>query len=310
MKKDSCIFVAGHTGMVGASLIRNLDGRGYTEIITKSRSELDLLDQKAVATFFDTYKPEYVFLAAGKTGGIYANNTYRADFIYENTLIQSNIIHFSFINEVQKLMFYACSCLYPRECPQPMSEEHVLTGPLESTNEPFAVAKISGMKMCESYNRQYGTDFITVIPTNLYGPNQRYEPMNSLVIPSLIEKFHTAKNSGKDVVTIWGSGRPQRDFLFVDDLADASIFLMENCEGNVVLNVGTGKAYSISEIAGVVKAEVGYGGRVVYDTSLPDGVPVKLQDISKIKDLGWSHRVNLEEGIHLAYKDYLLRMNR
>lgn len=307
MDKDSRIYVAGHTGMVGMSLVRELRERGYDKIITCSRSELDLLDQQAVSKFFERHRPEYVFLAAGKTGGIYANNTYRADFIYENIVMQSNVIHNAFLYEARKLMFYACSCLFPKECPQPMSEDCVLTGPLELTNEPFAVAKIAGMKMCESYNRQYGSDFITLIPTNIYGPNQRYETMNSLVVPSLIQKFYDAKQNKKDKVVIWGSGRPRRDFLFVDDLAEASIFLMEQCEGNVVLNVGTGRAYSISEVVEIVRREFDYNGEVVYDASLPDGVPVKLQDVSKINDLGWTYRVELEEGIRMTCRDYVAR---
>ena len=222
MKKEDKIYVAGETGLVGSALVRILSDRGYRNIVTRSPEQLDLLDQQAVSKFFKLERPQYVFFAAGKTGGIYANNTYRADFIYENILMQSNVIHLSFLNEVKKLIFYACSCIYPKHCPQPMKEEHILSGPLEPTNEPFAVAKIAGLKMCESYNRQYGTDFITVIPTNLYGPNQRYEPMNSLVVPSLIQKFHQAKEGGDDAVVIWGSGRPARDCLYVDDLVDAN----------------------------------------------------------------------------------------
>ncbi|MBC8472847.1 MAG: GDP-L-fucose synthase, partial [Planctomycetes bacterium] len=253
-------------------------------------------------------KPEYVFFAAGKTGGIYANNTYRADFIYENIVMQSNVIYQSFLNEVCKLIFYACSCIYPKICAQPMKEEYLLSGYLESTNEPFAVAKIAGLKMCESYNRQFGTDFMTVIPTNLYGPNQRYEPMNSLVVPSLIQKFHQAKIAGDDAVIIWGSGRPARDFLYVDDLAEASIFLMENYEGNVLLNVGIGKDCTIAKLAEIIKKEIGYEGDIIYDTSFPDGVSKKLQDVQKINDLGWKYRVEIEAGIRLTYQDYIKRV--
>jgi len=277
-------------------------------IITRSREGLNLLDQRAVESFFEQNKPNYVFFAAGKTGGIYANNTYRADFIYENTLMQCNVIHLSFLNEVRKLMFYACSCIYPKQCPQPMNEEYILSGPLEPTNEPFAVAKLAGLKMCEAYNRQYGTDFITVMPTNLYGPNQRYEPMNSLVVPALINKFHQAKMSEKSAVVIWGSGRPARDLLYVDDLAEASIFLMKNYEGNVLLNVGTGKSYTITKLAKIIKKVVGYKGDIIYDASLPDGVRNKLQDVSTINDLGWKHQVELEQGICLTYQDFLARI--
>ncbi|MFZ1983531.1 MAG: GDP-L-fucose synthase [Desulfatitalea sp.] len=310
MEIDKSIYIAGHTGMVGSALRRKLKESGYEHIITRTHQELDLLDQAAVADFFESQRPDYVFLAAGKTGGIYANNTYRADFIYENIVIQSNIIQQSFLNEVQKLMFYACSCMYPKACSQPMAEEHLLTGPLEPTNEPFALAKIVGLKMCESFNRQYGTDFITLIPTNVYGPNQRYEPMNSLVVPSLLQKFHKAKIQEEDGVVIWGSGRPVRDLLYVDDLADASLYLMTHCEGNVVLNVGTGREVSVAELAEIVKQEVGYEGDIIYDASLPDGVERKLQDLSKLTSLGWSFRVELAEGIHLAYQDFLQRIER
>ena len=305
MKKEDKIYVAGDTGLVGSALIRILAGKGYRHIVTRPAEQLDLLDQKAVAIFFEQEKPQYVFFAAGKTGGIYANNTYRADFLYENMLMQCNVIHQSFLHEVRKLMFYACSCIYPKHCPQPMKEEHILSGFLEPTNEPFAVAKIAGLKMCESYNRQYGTDFITVIPTNLYGPNQRYELMNSLVVPSLIQKFYQAKVDDEDAVVIWGSGRPARDCLYVDDLVDASIFLMESYQGNEVFNVGTGKDYTIADIAEITKKIVGYTGDIIYDRSLPDGVLKKLQDVSKINDLGWKSRVNLEEGIDLTYQDFL-----
>jgi len=305
MEPGNKIYVAGHQGMVGSAILRKLEEMGYSKILVRSRKELDLLDQKAVEAFFRKEQPDWVFFAAGKTGGIYANNTYRADFIYENIVMQSNVIHQAFLNGVQKLLFPACSCIYPKDCPQPMLEEHVLTGSLEPTNEPFAVAKIAGLKMCEAYNRQYGTDFITVIPTNLYGPNQRYEPMNSLVVPSLIEKFHQAKIAGDSKVSIWGSGNPTRDFLYVDDLATAGIFLMENYEGNVIANVGTGKEYTILQLAEIIRSEVGFEGTIEHDPSLPDGVGRKLQDISRIKDLGWKYSVDLKEGIHLTYEDYL-----
>lgn len=308
MEKKDKIFIAGHTGLVGSALRRILVAEGYRNIVSPGRDQLDLLDQSKVARFFDLEKPSHVFLAAGKTGGIYANNTYRADFLYENLVIQSNVIHQSFMHEVKKLLFFACSCIYPRNCPQPMKEEYILSGRFEPTNEPFAVAKIAGLKMCESYNRQYGTDFFTVIPTNLYGPNQRYEPMNSLVVPSLIQKFHQAKVKGEDGVVIWGSGKPARDCLYVDDLVDASIFLMKCYEGNDVLNIGSGKDYSIADIAAITKKVTGYPGDIIYDRSLPDGVLKKLQDVSKINALGWKNRIDLEEGLELAYQDYLERI--
>jgi GDP-L-fucose synthase len=293
--------------MVGMTLIRKLHASGYSNIITKTRSELDLLDQSAVAAFFTKNKPEYVFFAAGKTGGIYANNTYRADFIYENIMMQSNVIHQSFLNEVQRMIFCACSCIYPKNCPQPMNEDYLLSGKLEQTNEPFAIAKIAGLKMCEAYNRQYGTEFISVIPTNLYGPTQRYEPMNSMVVPSLMQKFHDAALRGDESVTIWGSGTPRRDFLYVDDFADACMFLMENYEGNASINIGTGVGHLISELADIIKAESGFKGKIVYDKSKPDGVPEKLQDTALLKALGWESKINLKDGIRMAYKDYLAK---
>lgn len=310
MLKDAIIYVAGHDGMVGSALLRKLTNAGFSNIITRSRAELDLTKASAVAEFFSVEKPEYVFFAAGKTGGIYANNTYRADFIYENTVMQCNVIHQSFLQEVRKLLFYACSCIYPKEAAQPMSEEVLLTGRLEPTNEPFAIAKISGMKMCESYNRQYGTDFMTVIPTNLYGPNQSYDPMNALVIPSLIQKFHQAKVNQKSQVEIWGSGCQSRDFLFVDDLAEASIYLMEDFEGNMVLNVGMGSEYSIAEAAELIKREVGFQGKIVFDSSRPDGVARKLQDISKLTALGWQSKISIENGLKRTYQDYLARFDQ
>ena len=307
MHQNAKIFVAGHAGMVGSALLRQLAAAGYDNVVTRSRAELDLTDAAATAAFFAAERPEYVFFAAGKTGGIYANNTYRADFIYENIVMQSNVIHQAFLHEVHKLLFYACSCIYPKDAPQPLDEEALLTGSLEPTNEPFAIAKLAGLKMCESYNRQYGTDFMTVIPTNLYGPNQNYDPLNALVMPSLIDKFHKAKRSGAAEVEIWGSGAQTRDFLFVDELAEASLYLMENFEGNLVLNVGMGRDYSIAEIAELVKQEVGYQGAVVFDRSRPDGHARKLQDISKLTALGWQSKVSLEEGLRRTYADYLAR---
>lgn len=303
MQHADKIYVAGHTGMVGGALVNKLQSLGFTNIVTRSREQLDLLDQAAVTAFFEQEKPAYVFMAAGKTGGIYANITYRADFIYENTVMQSNVIHQSFLHEVAKLMFYACSSIYPKQCPQPMHEDHVLSGLLEPTNEPFAVAKITGLKMCEAYNRQYGTDFITLIPTNIYGPGQRYDPVNSPVIPALIQKFHEAKLAGQSVVTLWGTGRPTRDFMHVEDLAEASIYLMQNYEGNVLINVGTGKGCMIAQLAEIIKRVVGFAGEIAYDDSRPDGVATKLLDVSRINDLGWRHKIDIEEGIRRMYQE-------
>ena len=308
MDGNAKIYVAGHTGMVGTAVVNTLLRKGYHNCVVRPRDRLDLLDQKSVIDFFAKERPEYVFFAAGRTGGIHANNTYRADFIYENILMQSNVIHQAFMHEVKKLIFYACSCVFPKVCPKPITEEHLLTGAIESTNEPFAIAKIAGIKMCESYNRQYGTDFITVIPTNIYGPNQRYEPMNSLVVPALIRKFHHAREKNADSVVIWGSGKPSRDLLFVDDLAEASLFLMEHYEGDVLLNVGTGREYTIAELVEVVRAEVGFTGKILYDTAHPDGVLEKLQDVSRINDLGWQYQVDLKEGIRRTYQDFCDRL--
>ncbi len=307
MEKDDKIYVAGHRGLVGSAIVRQLNQLGYRNIVTRTRTELDLTEQQQVKAFFSTARPDYVFLAAGKVGGVYANSTYRADFIYENLAIQTNVIHNSFLHEVQKLIFFSCSCVYPKSCLQPMKEEDLLSGRLEPTNEPFAVAKIAGMKMCESYNQQYGTDFISVIPTNLYGENQRYDPMNSLVIPALIRKFHEAKISGKKNVVLWGSGRPSRDFLFADDLADAAIFLMNIYSGNDTFNIGTGKDYTIRELADIVKRAVGYEGEVVFDLSKPEGTLTKLQDVSKLTALGWRYKTELKDGIRVAYQDFLMQ---
>lgn len=305
MNPSDKIFIAGHRGLIGSALCRRLADKGFTNIITADRRSLDLANHDQVRRFFETHRPEYVFLAAGKVGGVYANNTYRAEFIYENLVIQSNVIHQAFLSEVKKLIFFSCSCVYPKMCPQPMREEHLLSGYLEPTNEPFAIAKIAGMKMCESYNRQYGTDFISVIPTNVYGINQNYDRMNSLVLPALIRKFHEAKESNLKEVVLWGTGRPTRDFLFSDDLADASIFLIQEYSGNDTFNIGTGKDYSIHELAGIIKNIVGFKGNVIYDASKPDGVIMKLQDVLKLTELGWKYKVELEEGIRIAYEDFL-----
>ncbi len=304
MQKKDKIYVAGHQGLVGSAIFCRLKKRGFTNLITKTRAEVDLLNQEHVRGFFEEYKPDFVFLAAGKVGGVYANNTYRAEFIYENLVIQTNLIHQSYLSEVKKLIFFGCSSMYPQITLQPMKEEFLLSGYLEPTNEPFAVAKLAGVKMCESYNRQYGTGFISVIPTNLYGINQNYDPMNSLVVPALIRKFHEARHSNAKEVVIWGSGRPSRDFLFAGDLADAVIFLMEAYLGNDILNIGTGKDYTIGELAEIVKEVVNYEGKIIYDVSKPDGVLVKLQDVTKISQLGWKYKVDLKEGICQVYDEF------
>ena len=305
MKKHDKIFIAGHKGLIGSAILRILKNKGFENIITKNRSELDLTFQEHVHQFFNKYRPDYVFLAAGKTGGVYANDTYRAEFLYENLSIQLNIIHQAYLHEVKKLIFYGCSSMYPKFTPQPIREEHLLSGDLEPTNEAFAVAKIAGLKMCESYNRQYGTDFISVIPTNIFGPNQNYDPMNSLVVPALIRKFHEAKLANSKEVIIWGTGRPARDFLFADDLADASIFLIEQSLDDDVYNVASGRDYTISDLADIIKKVVGFDGEVVFDVSKPEGVLVKLQDISKISELGWKYSVDLRAGIKLTYDEVL-----
>ncbi|MCB9030188.1 MAG: GDP-L-fucose synthase [Deltaproteobacteria bacterium] len=305
MEKDAKIYVAGASGLIGSAVVRQLQANNYKNIITKTHQELDLTQQSQVSEFFNSEKPDYVFLCAGKTGGVYANDNYRAEFIYENIAIQSNVIHNAFLYETRKLIFFSCSCIYPKFCPQPMKEEHLLTGKLEPTNEPFAIAKLAGMKMCESYYRQYGCDFITIIPTNIYGKNQNYTPLNSLIIPALIDRFHEAKVSCSEEVQVWGSGRPLRDFLFSDDLADAAIFLMNNYSDAMPINAGTGSDIPVSTVAETIANVVGYKGKIVYESSKPEGVLVKLQDISKISEMGWSPKMSFHEGISLAYKDYL-----
>lgn len=305
MEKNSKIFVAGHRGMVGSAIYRKLQKEGYQNMVTRTSSELDLRDQQAVATFFNEEKPEYVFLAAAKVGGIVANNTYRADFLYENLAIQNNVIHQSYLNGVKKLMFLGSSCIYPKLAPQPLKEEYLLTGLLEPTNEPYAIAKIAGIKMCDAYRDQYGCNFVSVMPTNLYGYNDNYHPENSHVLPALIRKFDEAKNNGSKEVTIWGTGSPMREFLFADDLADACYFLMENYSEPNLINIGTGEDLTIKDLALAVKETVGFEGELVFDTSKPDGTPRKLMDVSKLHDLGWKHQVALKEGLKLAYQDYL-----
>lgn len=304
MKKADKIYVAGHRGMVGSAVVRELARNGYHNIVTKTSKELDLRDQQAVASFFESEKPQYVFLAAAKVGGIVANNTYRADFLYENLQIQNNVIHQAYVHKVEKLMFFGSSCIYPKLAPQPLHEESLLTGVLEPTNEPYAIAKIAGIKMCEAYRDQYGCNFISVMPTNLYGLNDNYHPQNSHVLPALIRKFHEAKLNGSPSVEIWGTGSPLREFLFADDLAEAALFLMENYNEKQFVNIGYGSDLSIKELALIIKKVVGFNGNLVFDTSKPDGTPRKLMAVNKLFDLGWKPKTTLEDGIAIAYNDF------
>lgn len=303
MQKSSKIYIAGHRGMVGSSILRALQTRGYTNFVLRTSTELDLRNQQAVADFFAAEKPDYVFLAAAKVGGIVANNTFRADFIYENMMIQSNVIHHSFLNGVKKLLFLGSSCIYPKLAPQPLKEEYLLTGLLESTNEPYAIAKIAGIKMCDAYREQYGCNFISVMPTNLYGPNDNYDLNNSHVLPALLRKFITAKNNEDAAVTIWGTGIPLREFLHADDLAAACLFLMETHNESGLVNIGVGEDISIIDLAKMVKQIVGYEGEILTDTSKPDGTPRKLIDVSKLTNLGWNASIGLEEGIKKVYEE-------
>lgn len=305
LEKNAKIYVAGHRGMVGSSIVRALQNQGYQQIIGKTSAELDLKNQQAVYDFFEKEKPEYVFLAAAKVGGIVANNTYRADFLFENLAIQNNIIHASYVHKVKKLMFLGSSCIYPKLAPQPLKETYLLTGPLEPTNEPYAIAKIAGIKMCEAYRDQYGCDFISVMPTNLYGPNDNYSLENSHVLPAMIRKFHEAKANNQPEITLWGTGTPMREFLHADDLASACLFLMESYSDKELVNVGTGEDVTIKELAQIVKEIVDYKGAIVWDTNRPDGTPRKLMDVSKLHALGWKHSIDLKEGIQLAYQDFL-----
>ena len=291
--------------MVGSAIYRKLVKEGYTNIITRTSAELDLRDQQSVSDFFTTEKPDYVFLAAAKVGGIVANNTYRADFLYENLAIQNNVIHSAYENDTQKLMFLGSSCIYPKLAPQPLKEDYLLTGLLEETNEPYAIAKIAGIKMCDAYRAQYGCNFISVMPTNLYGYNDNYHPQNSHVLPALIRKFHEAKVNGAPEVSIWGSGSPMREFLFADDLADACYFLMDSYNEPNLINIGTGEDLTIKDLALLIKKTIGYDGNLVFDSTKPDGTPRKLMDVSKLHNLGWKHQVDLEQGIKLAYEDFL-----
>lgn len=304
LEKHSKIYIAGHRGMVGSAIYRKLVSEGYTQLITRTSAELDLRDQVAVTQFFAEEKPEYVFLAAAKVGGIVANNTYRADFLYENLMIQNNVIHNAWKANVKKLMFLGSSCIYPKMAPQPLKEEYLLTGPLEDTNEPYAIAKIAGIKMCDAYRAQYQCNFISVMPTNLYGYNDNYHPENSHVLPALIRRFHEARISNQPEVTIWGSGTPMREFLFADDLADACYYLMLHHNESSLLNIGTGEDLSIKDLALLIKKVTGYTGNINFDSTKPDGTPRKLMDVGKLHQLGWKHKVELEEGIRLAYADF------
>ncbi len=305
MEKNAKIYVAGHRGMVGSAIARMLEKEGYTDIITKTHQELDLCRQQEVEDFFAKERPEYVFLAAAKVGGIVANQEALADFMYENATLEMNVIHAAWKNGCKKLLFLGSSCIYPRMAPQPMKESCLLTSALEQTNEAYALAKIAGLKYCEYLNRQYQTDYISAMPTNLYGPNDNYHPTHSHVLPALIRRFHEAKESGAKEVTCWGTGKPLREFLYVDDLADACVFLMENYSGNETVNVGTGKELTIRELTELVAKVIGYEGEILWDASKPDGTPRKLLDVSKLERLGWHYKTELEDGIRLAYEDFL-----
>jgi GDP-L-fucose synthase len=303
MQLNSKIYVAGHRGMVGSAIVKDLEDKGFTNIIKRTSSELNLIDQKAVADFFENEKPEYVFLAAAKVGGIVANNTLRADFIYENILIQSNVIHQSYKTGVKKLMFLGSTCIYPKMAPQPLKEEYLLTGLLEETNEPYAIAKISGIKMCDAYRDQYNCNFISVMPTNLYGFNDNYDLQNSHVLPALLRKFHEAKQNNDSEVIVWGTGTPLREFLHASDMANACVYLMQNYDDRGFVNIGTGKEISIKDLAELVKDIVGYNGSIVFDTTKPDGTPRKLTDTTKLNSLGWKHKIELAEGIAKVYQE-------
>jgi GDP-L-fucose synthase len=305
MNKEGKVYVAGHRGMVGSALVRKLKAEGFKNIVTRTSAELNLTNQQAVANFFAAEKPDYVILAAAKVGGILANNTYRGQFIYENMMIQNNVIHESYLNGVKKLLFLGSSCIYPKLAPQPLKEDYLLTGTLEATNEPYAIAKIAGIKMCEAYRSQYGCNFISAMPTNLYGPNDNYDINNSHVLPALIRKFHTAKVNGAATVEIWGSGTPRREFLHVDDLADACYYLLQNYDGEQLVNVGSGVDVTILELANLVKEIVGFTGEIKMDATKPDGTPRKLMDVSKLEKVGWKYKISLQEGIASVYKEVL-----
>lgn len=307
MDKNAKIFIAGHRGMVGSALVRRLQAGGYTNVLTATRQELDLLDQRAVQAWLQQHKPDYLFIAAAKVGGIQANNVYRAEFLYQNLMIECNLIHGAHLAGVQRLMFLGSSCIYPKLAPQPLREDSLLTGPLEPTNEPYAIAKIAGIKLCESYNRQYGRQYVSAMPTNLYGPNDNYDLNNSHVLPALIRKAHEAKQRGDKELVVWGTGTPRREFLYVDDLADACVHLMETGAEDVLTNIGVGDDVTIRELAELVTQVVGFQGELVFDTSKPDGTPRKLMDVSLLASRGWRALTGLREGIALAYADFLSR---
>lgn len=303
MEKHAKIYIAGHRGMVGSAIVRKLQKEGYTNLLTRTSQELDLRNQQAVNDFFAAEKPEYVFLAAAKVGGIVANNTYRAEFIYENLMIESNIIHASYVNRVTKLLFLGSSCIYPKLAPQPLKEESILSGYLEHTNQPYAIAKIAGIELCDAYRAQYGCNFISAMPTNLYGPNDNYNLEKSHVLPALLRKFITAKKAGEAAVVLWGSGTPLREFLHVDDLAEACLFLMHKYDEPGLINIGSGKELTILELAQLIKKIVGYAGDIILDQSKPDGTPRKLMDVSKLSALGWNASIGLEEGVRRVYEE-------
>jgi GDP-L-fucose synthase len=305
MESTSKIYIAGHRGMVGSAIARALQKKGFKNILTRTSSELDLRNQQSVADFFAEEKPDYVFLAAAKVGGILANNTYRGEFLYDNLIMEANVIHSAHLNGVKKLMFLGSSCIYPKMAPQPLKEDYLLTGLLEETNEPYAIAKIAGIKLCEAYHDQYGSNFISVMPTNLYGYGDNYDLNNSHVLPALIRKFHEAKEDNKTFVEAWGTGSPKREFLFADDLADACLFLMETYNGRELVNIGTGEDLAIKELTELVAKTIGFKGAIKWDTTKPDGTPRKLMDVSKLHNLGWKHTIELPEGIPLAYQDFL-----
>ncbi len=307
MELNAKIYIAGHKGMVGSAILRLLKSKGYSNFLLRSSSELDLTNQEKVNVLFKTEQPEYVFLAAAKVGGIEANNTFRGQFLYENLMIQNNIIHQSYVHKVKKLLFLASSCIYPKLADQPIKEEYLLEGKLEQTNEPYAIAKIAGIKLCESYNRQYGCNFISVMPTNLYGPNDNYDLKTSHVLPALLRKFHEAKEKNISTVEVWGSGTPKREFLHVDDLANACLHLIKTYQGNITVNIGTGEDLSIKALAELIKKTIGYSGDIIWNTSKPDGTPRKLLDVSLIHSLGWKHTINLEDGIQSVYASKFLK---
>lgn len=305
MDQKAKIYVAGHNGMVGSAIMRHLCSAGYTNVVVRSRAELDLLDQSAVSGFFSAEHPEYVFLAAAKVGGIWANSTKPAEFIYENLMMEANIIHAAWQHGSRKLLFLGSSCIYPKLAPQPIKEDYLLTGELEGTNKPYAIAKIAGIEMCQSYNRQYGTDYIAVMPTNLYGSHDNFDLETSHVLPALLRKFHEAKLKGSPEVTVWGTGTPVREFLHVDDLADACVFLIKSYSGNDIVNIGCGEGITIKELAERIKTVVGYKGRIRFDSSKPDGTPIKVNDINRLTSLGWKYHISLEEGLSRTYRWYL-----